>query len=212
MKRKWVLWTGALAAVVFLSGCAATQPPLAQQKPMIIKQPNGKYYIVPVGAVGKPLNSKEARALTKMTKGLLHCKSGYGLVASRSTAKKIDDLVRRYNSKLTPKELQKENRNPGLILKPNSREYREFLSFVRKKVQEGDLGCLPPMTSSQVRQYKAYVRQQQKLANDPRVVAARIQANAQMRAAYMQKQAIDNMAWQSMMNAMTPRTHNVFIY
>ena len=84
--------------------------------------------------------------------------------------------------------------------------------YIMGKVRSGYMACQAPLSKAHYSQYQRYIRQQQKLANDPRVVAARIQANAQMRAAYMQKQAIDNMAWQSMMNAMTPRTHNVFIY
>ena len=45
-------------------------------------------------------------------------------------------------------------------------------------IKEGRIACYRPMSCKDVRQYKANVAEQRRINNDPRVVAARIQANA----------------------------------
>ena len=70
---------------------------------------------------------------------------------------------------------------------------------------------------------ESYVRQQQKLNNDPRVIAARIQANATMQSAYMQQQQMQSMQRQQrnqnmqiqnqmMYNQIMPKTYRVNVH
>lgn len=68
-------------------------------------------------------------------------------------------------------------------------------------------------------EYKAEQERQRKINNDPRVVAARIQANAQLQRALMEKEARDRAATQQALQNlnqslynMTPKTYNVNVY
>ena len=69
-----------------------------------------------------------------------------------------------------------------------------------------------------IKQREFYAKQQQKIYNDPRVVAAQIQANATMQSAYIQQQQLKRMQqqqmWQNMQvqNSLNFRTMNDQFY
>ena len=91
--------------------------------------------------------------------------------------------------------------------KEAKKTYNEYLNEdFKKAVNKGLSSCSRPLSNQKVKQLKAYAAQQQKINNDPRVVAAKIQANAidnaalsQQMSAYQQQKAMQRMYNQQMM-------------
>lgn len=209
-----------LVTGMLLSGCAGNvaEPPLVQQQ-RVVKNIGEHYYYVPAYAEGFKLNKKYAYLNNVVSSGLLECKENYAFIESRAAKAKIDKVVKAYYASLSVEELKQIRNHPTAIPKREGKEFQNIIKAETLAVRNAEAGCVPPMPKKQVNEYKAYVKQQQKINNDPRVIAARIQANAQLQKARMEKESRDEAAFQqSLQNLnnqlanMTPKTYNVNVY
>ena len=169
-----------VGVVLLFAGCAGnTVKPLHQQQ-KVVRQDGGKYYYVPANVFGGVVTKPWAYKNKVETSGLLECPVGYGLVISLNEQKKHNELNRKYRSILTASELKTYDTHPTITPKSDSQEYKKMVSEFTAMVRRGSMACIRPMTNKEVQQYKAYIKQQQKINNDPRVIAARANQQAAM--------------------------------
>jgi hypothetical protein len=222
MKQKLKISVILGSIALFLIGCGETQPSFDASKQSLghfqkhVITVRDKYYMVPVISLGSRLDAKWAYINRVTSSGLLECKKDdvYALHSSfRSEDEKINKA---YLDSLTPEELKTLSKHPTIIPQKDSKEFGAIVAYETKLVREGKMACIAPMTKQQVKEYKAYKKQQDKINNDPKVIAARIQANTQLQQARMEKDARDKeAAFQSIQNLnnqlanMTPKTYNV---
>ncbi len=222
IKLKLLLGVG--AALLFVGCTGNTAKPMYQQQ-KVVRQAGGKYYFAPVNAIGGRMNAGMVYVNKVSSSGLLQCKKDYGYLVDNSVFKKEKAVNDKYLSILTPAEILAWRKDYRKIPRTNSKEFQDLVKIDTKLVREGKIACIPPMSQKKVKQYQAYQAQQAKINNDPRVVAARIQAqsarnisNAQIRAAD-DRAVWDNLSRQSaQMNYNTQQmlnrnnTYNVKIY
>ncbi len=195
--------------VIFISGCAQPQPkayPLRKKGIVLQDRYNKKFYYVPSNASGSSLTAKWAKLNNVTSSGLLYCRKNDAWVLVNQLNPQDNKLMMNYINTLTPAEKQQLEKDPNIIPKMNSKEFQALKQFETEVARKGYATCLKPLSNSQVKQYKAYVRQQQKINNDPRVVAARVQANAinnaaltQQTTAIQQQKSMERMYNQQMM-------------
>ena len=162
-------------------GCANTPavPPLSQQPKKVVQLGN-KYYYIPAqtfgGVVTKPWHYKNKIE----TSGFLDCPLGYALLISMNEKKKVLEDERAYRAILNAKETKIYDTHPTITPKSNSKEYKNMVTNLTEIYRRGNYACIRPMTNKEVKQYKLYIKQQQKINNDPRVIAARANQQAAM--------------------------------
>jgi len=117
-----------------------------------VNQLGNRYYYAPVPTKVwlSNLAPSTAKHYNKLSEGLMRCRGGDMIVTdSQSTHKELKSAL--------------------------SKNYKET---ILKLVKSNRMICVHPMSVSEVRQYKAEKKRRDRINNDPRVVAARIQANA----------------------------------
>lgn len=206
-----------LITALFIVGCAnnVAEPALGQQQ-RVVKNIGEHYYYVPAYAQGFKLSKKLAYLNNVVSSGLLDCKENYAFIESNKVKAEMDKPVKDYYASLTVEELKQVHYHPTAIPKRDGKEFQKIIEVETLAVRNGEAGCIPPMPKKQVKEYKTYLAKQAEINNDPRVIAARIQANAQLQQARMEKESRDRAATQqSLQNLnqqlqnMTPKTYNV---
>lgn len=184
MKQKLRISVALGSIALLLIGCGETQPSFDASKHSLgdfqkkVVVDGDKYYMYPVIATGGRLHPKWTYMKRFTSSGLLECKKD-DVLALHSSFKSEDEKINKvYLDSLSPEELKTLLKHPTVIPRKDSKEFRAIVAYETKLVREGKMACIPPMTTQQVKEYKAYVKQQQKINNDPRVIAARAQQSA----------------------------------
>lgn len=169
-----------ISAAILFTGCATNTPKPLHQQQRVVKNIGEHYYYVPAQAEGFKLNKKYAYLNRVVSSGLLECKTNYAFIQTANAKKKINKVVNEYYASLSPSELIQIRKHPTAIPKKNEKEFQSIIQVETQAVREGEAYCIPPMPQKQVEQYKAYLAQQAKINNDPRVIAAREYQRAAM--------------------------------
>lgn len=190
-----------IGMAILLIGCG-NQPsfnpaehPLSDFQKTVIHE-EGKYYRVPLYAYGSTLDAKYAYINRVTSSGLLECKKDDSIVLHSSIKTENDKLSKNYYDSLTPEELITFRKHPTIIPKRDSKEFQAIIAYETRLVRDGKMTCVSPMSAQEVKEYKAYIAQQQKINNDPRVIAARAQQSAAMMQQMSNQQMQNEMAWQ----------------
>ena len=177
------------------------------------------YYYSPIGASGGKLSKKWAYFNGITSSGLLECKENDVWIATPEAQEQSGQAQNIYMKSLTIAEFKEINTHPTSIPKRNSKEMLNFIKVETELARTGQSYCLSPMLEKDVLKYKEYVAQQEKINNDPRVVAARIEAASRKDAAYQQAEAsrsnaraIENATTQRMIESYTPKTNYNYNY
>ncbi len=178
-KMEFKLLMGMGIALLFV-GCTGNTPKPMYQQQKVVRQAGGKYYYAPVNAIGGSMDNKMVYLNKVSSSGLLQCKKDYALLIDGSVFKKEQKVNNAYLAILTPSELLALSKHPTNIPKKNSKEFQKLIKIDTELVRAGKLACIPPMSQKQVNQYIAYQKQQAKINNDPRVIAARANKSAAM--------------------------------
>jgi len=169
-----------IGGTLLLIGCTGNSPKPMYQQQKVVWQAGGKYYYAPVNAIGRRMNDTLVYMNKVSSSGLLQCKKDYALLIDNSVFKKEQEVNDKYLNILTPAEIIAWRKNYKKIPRTDSKEFQELVKIDTKLVREGKLACIPPMSKKEVSQYKAYQKQQAKINNDPRVIAARANQQAAM--------------------------------
>ncbi len=164
---------------LFFVGCTSNSLPLHKQQKSV-RQVKGHYYYLPVNTDGGKLGTKSAYVSNITSSGLLQCKKDYLWIANKKEAIKADNAAKLYLSSLTPSELKEFTTHSTSIPKKNSKEFQNLIKVDTELAKHGQSYCIRPMLQKEVKQYQAYMIQQQKINNDPRVIAARANQQAAM--------------------------------
>ena len=228
---------GTIAITIVMAGCTGNSPAVNQNlhySPKGVVKVKNNYYLIPTkGYYRKNVvistKSKKEKLTSEMVKvltnGKFKMKNKYLPVYTQYGERKFRELI---------SESQKINFNKY----PNITKMEDIMKIPKVNkigakmealVISGQIFTVPPLTSSQVAKYKkqqrilkqkqaTYARQQARMNNDPRVVAARIQANAtaqQTRAIQQQTRAYEEQQSRNriraMGNSLAPKTVNVKI-
>lgn len=202
MKQKLKISVALGGIALLLIGCGKTQPSFDASKHSLgdfqkkVGTLGDKYYTVPVVADVSKLDAKWAYINRVTSSGLLECKKD-DVYALHSSFKPEDEKINKpYFDSLTPEELKTLNTHPTIIPRSDSKEFRAIVAFETKLVREGKIACITPMTAQQVKEYKAYQKQQDKINNDPRVIAARAQQSAAAMQFIANQNMKNEMEWQ----------------
>ncbi len=164
---------------LFFAGCTGNSVPLHKQQ-KTVRQVKGHYYYLPVSTEGGKLRAKSAYVSNITSSGLLQCKKNYLWIANTKEAIKAEKAVKLYTSILTPSEIKEFTTHSTSIPKKNSKEFQNLIKVETKLAKYGQSYCIRPMSQKEVKQYQAYLMQQQKINNDPQVIAARANQQAAM--------------------------------
>lgn len=184
--RKLVIGLVVIAGMLLLSGCSGKSPNMHKRGTQVTKV-EGRHYVIPKPSYStkwKRLSKSEAKGQNRSSKNTMKCRAGDIVVdAEKDTTRKyLKDVF----SDITVKEAKAE-RTKGRKLKKKERLEIADTSFKEtfvKYVQQGKTMCIHPQPWSWTKQRNRYEAQQARINNDPRVIAARIQANAINNAAY----------------------------
>ena len=182
--RKLVIGLGAIVGILLLSGCSGKSPNMHKRGTHVIKV-QGRHYITPSGSYSRlKIISKAYANVQKNMIGCIGCRVGdIRVYAQQDTGQKMfDEIYAEWKAKWTKAEQAK-----GKPL--TQKERQAILTPIKKDVQsrvikEGKIMCVRPQPWSWTKQRNRYEAQQRRINNDPRVIAARIQANAINNAAY----------------------------
>lgn len=201
-----------------LTACSGKSIPLNEQQ-RVVKQLGEHYYYIPIGASGGKLSKKWAYFNGITSSGLLECKENDVWIATPEAQEQSNQVQNIYMKSLTVAEFKEIHTHPTRIPKRNSKEMLNFIKVETELARTGQSYCLSPMSKEDVLKYKEYVAQQEKINNDPRVVAARIEAASRRNAAYQQAEAtranaraIQNATTQRMRESYTPKTNYNYNY
>ena len=202
----------------FLTACSEKSIPLNKQE-RVVKQLGEHYYYVPVGSSGGKLSKKWAYFNGITSSGLLECKENDVWIATPEAKEQSNQAQDKYMKSLTVTEFKEIQTHPTSIPKRNSKEMLNFIKVETELARTGQSYCLSPMSEKEVTKYKEYVAQQERINNDPRVVAARIEAASRRNAAYQQAEAIranaraiQGATTQRMIESYTPKTNYNYNY
>jgi len=205
----------------FLTACSGKSIPLHQQQKHV-ENIGENYYYIPNNAIGGQLNKKWAYLNVITSSGLLNCKENDAFLINKTESENEDSINKIYLSNLTVEELKKLNMHPTFIPKRNSKEFQNLIDIDTHLVREGMITCLSPMSKKDVLKYKEYAAQQEKINNDPRVVAARIEAASRRDQAQARREqaqatrdtasAIKNATTQRRIESYTPKTNYNYNY
>ena len=150
--KKLIIGLGVIAGMLLLSGCVS---PNMKERPTMVTKVKGRHYVIPKPSYGKwkPLGKKSAKQMNNLYG--LKCRAGdLRITAEADTTMQMVMGMGKENTV----------RKRGAVL--------------LKAAREGKIMCIHPQPWSWTKQRNRYEAQQRRINNDPRVVAARIQANA----------------------------------
>ncbi len=180
--------------VLLFTGCTGNVPKPLHQQQRVVKNIGNNYYYVPAQSYGFKVDKKVAYMNNVITGGLLQCRENDVVVETLKSSKDGKKLLKEYFSTLTAAELKVARSNSLTIPKKEGKEFQKFIATGTKAARSGEIYCINPMSNKDVKQYKAYQAQQAKINNDPRVVAARIQAQSAANVSNAQISAANNRA------------------
>lgn len=207
--------------LLLLVGCAGntakkhTIKSISQQArtEVVVSRSSGKFYRVPKYTFSSRSDKVWYEKNKIVTSGLLDCPIGNTIAISKYERTKFVNANKKYRDILTPKELKEFNTIPKRIPKKNSQEYKELTKEMTAIYRRGNMLCIKPMNKTEVKKYKAYLKQQEKINSDPRVVAARINAQAAQQRQLMQyaeyNRARKAQSMQSMTNSLNQFSNNM---
>lgn len=178
IKIKLLFWLATIG--LFATGCnkAAAPTPLYKmtQKKVVVNSKS--FFYIPKHSTSYLVKQPWPYKYKVQTSGLLECPVGNSIVISSAEKLKALSVDQNYKSILSASELKTYYTHPTIFPKNDSSEYKNLVSTFTSIYKRGGMACYKPMTKKEVKQYKAYVEQQEKINNDPRVVAARINLQA----------------------------------
>jgi len=198
----------------FVIGCNKSPSPRAAPKPL--SQMTGgvallgdKYFRVPYHSTGSIVTKPWDYKNKVEASGLMDYPVGNAIVVALSAKKRVYEANSKHRNVLSPAELKIYDNHPTKSPKSDSKKYKELVSTLTKMYRNGTIACYKPLTASEVKKYKEYM----KVQNDPRVVAARINAQAAQQRQMMQyveySRARKAQSMQSMTNSLNQFSNNM---
>ncbi len=175
MKKASLLIAGTVMAFGIVGCAVKTTPDLPiSLQPKVVTEDYAKYGMYYKSGYGNGTqiynNHWKDILAPKLTDGLLECNLG-DLIEVTHLGKYIK-FQKNYESKLTNEEYKRWTHGKELI-KTDSKEFQKWKAFVIKEIKDGYIACTPPMSRQEVQAYLYKKAQQERINNDPNVIAAK---------------------------------------
>ena len=175
--KKLIISLGVIAGMLLLSGCVS---PNMKERPTMITKVKGRHYVVPKSSYSdwKPIPKTRAKKYNKAIGNIMKCRAGDIIVTSapdtetKISSESFDTYMAKAKKAVQVKGRSVTSKDMSIIL--NS----VFKDVYGRAIREGKIMCVHPQPWSWTNKRNRYEAQQRRINNDPRVVAARIQANA----------------------------------